>query len=473
VENQIAATSRLRLLLVSTADQGGGAENSAWSLYNTYRRNGHESWLAVGSKRTQDPHVVPIPNETHRSSWARFWMRASTRLETSRFRIPKILRVQGLCGCIGEPRRWLEAKRGFEDFNYPGTWKLLELTGSPDILHCYNLHQNYFDLRVLPWLTEQKPVILDLRDAWLLSGHCAHSFDCDRWKTGCGQCPDLTIYPSISRDGTAYNWQIKRKIFARSRVYIATPSRWLMQKVQESMLAPAIIESRVIPTGIDLSIFHRSDKQRIKSQLQIPQNARVLLFAANGVRRNIWKDFATMREAVRIYSERFRERQALLFIALGENGPSERIGEAEIHFVPHLKNPVDVASYYQAADLYLHAATADTFPRAVLEALACGTPVVATNVGGIPEQINSLDSKTSINSDSPTGILVRYADSQEMANGIERLLSNDVLRQMLSENATRDAGERFDLAKQADKYLAWYREILHSQLAGKRRQIVH
>src|SRR5262249_17502046 len=391
--------SSLRIMLVSTADLGGGAENSAWNLYKKYRSNGHKSWLAVGRKRTNDPNVLAIPNESARSAWAKFWIRRSTDLESLRNRFPKARQLQGLCRCIGEPRRWLDLKLGHEDFHYPGTWNLLELTEPPDIIHCYNLHRDYFDLRALPWLSQKQPVILDLRDAWLLSGHCAHSFGCERWKTGCGQCPDLRIYPSIPRDGTAYNWERKRRIFARSRFYVAAPSQWLMRKVCESMLAPAIIESHVIPTGIDLSIFHRSDKRRIRSQLQIPQNAKVLLFAANGVRRNIWKDFATMREAVRMCSERFRERESLLFIALGENGPPEQIGEARVQFVPHLNNPSEVATYYQAADLYLHAATADTFPRAVLEALACGTPVVATNVGGIPEQISNLEGVGSNNAD--------------------------------------------------------------------------
>jgi glycosyltransferase involved in cell wall biosynthesis len=463
----------LRVLFVSTRDVGGGAENSAWNLFDTYRKRGLKSRLAVGTKRTDDPHVLIVPNETQRSSWARFWIRASNGLELVRKQLPRLSQLQSLCHCIGEPRRWLERKRGYEDFNYPGAWKLLELAESPDIVHCYNLHEQYFDLRVLPWLTQKKPVILDLRDAWLLSGHCAHSFGCDRWKTGCGQCPDLTLYPSISRDGTAYNWQRKREIFARSRFYVAAPSRWLMQKVHESMLAPAIIESRVIPTGIDLSIFHRSDKRQIRSQLQIPQNAKVLLFAAIGVRRNIWKDFATMREAVRMCSERFHERESLLFIALGEDSPPEQIGEARIRFVPHVNNPSDVAAYYQAADLYLHAATADTFPRAVLEALACGTPVVATTVGGIPEQIRNLECAGSNNADGATGILVRPADAHEMAHAIERLLSNDVLRQMLSENATRDVRKRFDLAKQADRYLHWYREILQSHNAETRHKIVN
>jgi len=69
---------------------------------------------------------------------------------------------------------------------------------------------------------------------------------------------------------------------------------------------------------------------------------------------------------------------------------TERIGQAEVKFVPYQSSPEDVAKYYQIADVYVHAARADTFPNTVLEALACGAPVVATAVGGIPEQIKGL-----------------------------------------------------------------------------------
>ena len=109
------------------------------------------------------------------------------------------------------------------------------------------------------------PTVLTLHDAWLLSGHCAHSFDCERWKTGCGECPDLTIEPAIRRDATADNWVRKRDIYARSRLYVATPSPWLMGRVEQSMLAPAVEQARVIPNGVDLSVFRPADKRSIRA----------------------------------------------------------------------------------------------------------------------------------------------------------------------------------------------------------------
>ena len=85
----------------------------------------------------------------------------------------------------------------------------------------------YFDFAALPSLSRMSPLVLTLHDAWLLADTARILLGCERWKTGCGDCPDLTIYPAATRDATDFNWQRKQRIFARSRLYIATPSRWL------------------------------------------------------------------------------------------------------------------------------------------------------------------------------------------------------------------------------------------------------
>jgi glycosyltransferase involved in cell wall biosynthesis len=129
-----------------------------------------------------------------------------------------------------------------------------------------------------------------------------------------------------------------------------------------------------------------------------------------------------------------------------------------------------VARFYQAADLYVHAARADTFPRVVLEALACGTPVIATAVGGIPEQIRGLRCETSqdahlntYGADEATGVLIAKGDVRAMALAIERILKNDPLRYRMGDNAGKDAEERFNLQRQTDQYLELYRELLKNQ----------
>jgi glycosyltransferase involved in cell wall biosynthesis len=135
--------------------------------------------------------------------------------------------------------------------------------------------------------------------------------------------------------------------------------------------------------------------------------------------------------------------------------------------VPFETRPQTAAAYYQAADVYIHAAKVDTFPNTVLEALACGTPVIATEVGGIPEQIRALEGLSCRTPGAPrhgateaTGVLVGRGDAEGMAAGLERLLSDLPLRRRLGQNARRDAEQRFGLARQVDAYLRWYQELL-------------
>ena len=440
----------LAVLQVSTLELTGGAARVAWNLHRGYAKRGVGSWMAVGKKQTDDLSVFRIPNDRARGLWSCSLLRISRALHEVDYRISGAWRPSELIKWIAEPKRQKDIHRGIEDFHYAGSWRLLKLPPErPDIVHCHNLHGGYFDLRVLPWLSRQVPVLLTLHDAWLLSGHCAHSFDCAKWKSGCGECPDLTIYPAVLRDATEYNWERKRQIYSDSRVYVATPSRWLMQKVEQSMLTPGIVEARVIPNGVDLSVFHPAERQAIRTELALPQDTRVLLFAANGIRQNIWKDYQTLQSAVALAAEGMHG-QRLLFLALGENAPAERIGRAVVNFVPYQEDPSAVARYYQAADVYIHAARADTFPNSTLEALACGTPVIATAVGGVPEQIK----------DGVTGFVVPLGHPEAMAARVQQLLADNDLRWRFAAKAAESARQRFDLNQQVDTYLAWYNEIM-------------
>jgi len=440
---------QLKILQVDTQDTAGGAAKVAWNLFHAYRDNGHQSFLAVGWKRSDDPNVLVIPNAAHRSYRARARLALNGLLQPLVGKVRGMGRLQSLLRWVGEPGRWSERERGLEDFSFPGTWRLLDLTPKrPDIVHCHNLHGDYFDLRALPWLTHEVPVILTLHDAWLLGGHCAHSLTCERWRHGCGHCPNLSIYPSIRRDASAFNWKRKQAIYARSRFYLAAPSRWLMDKVRQSMLMAGAVDCRVIPNGVDLDIFHPIDKSTVRATLGIAENTIVLVSAAANIRRNPWKDYETMRSAFAQIAAS-SESPHVLLIALGEDAPPEHVGRGEIRFLPYQEDARVVASYYQAADVYVHAARAENHSLTICEAMACGTPVVATRTGGIPEQVQN----------GVTGLLTPPGDPEAMAASIRAILQEDSLRRELGENAARFASERFDVRRQVDEYLSWYREI--------------
>jgi glycosyltransferase involved in cell wall biosynthesis len=436
------------ILQVNTQDCTGGAARIAWNLFKGLERKGKRSNFAVGTKESLDPAVFEIPNNKNRNNIARFFNTVGTITR----KIPVLRRYSAHLTLVGQPVRYRDYLNGFEDFDFPGTRILPEMIPgfSPDIIHCHNLHGGYFDLRELPAISRKIPVVLTLHDAWLFSGHCAHSFDCKRWKTGCGNCPNLTIYPAIRKDATAENWIRKQEIFSKSHLYVSTPCQWLMDKVNISLMKPAIIESQVIPNGVDLNTFRPYDKSAAREELRLPQESSIILFAANGIRNNPWKDYRTLRSAINIVFTN-NPNSKILFIALGEKASSEKTGNASIDFVPYQNDPIKVARYYQAADIYIHAARVDTFPNTIIEALACGTPVVATSVGGIPEQID----------DGSTGFLVPQGNAAYLAEKIQILLDDKLLRQKMGKNSSHIAREKFDGDKQVDAYILWYEKILN------------
>ncbi len=430
----------LRILQISTADMGGGAEKIANDLFTSYRDLGYQSWLAVGTKKSQDPDIFYITKSSNCFSQI---------IPSYIYKLPYVVRVGKKIDSLINPAHIFNKLKGCEDFDHPGARNILDqFPELPDILHCHNLHGNYFDLRALPKLSHKIPTVLTLHDAWLLSGHCAHSFDCDRWKIGCGNCPDLSIYPPIRQDATAYNWQRKAQIYGKSRLFVVTPCQWLMDRVENSMLKPGIVASNVIPNGVDLRIFHPADQTESRVELGLPTDAKILLFAAKGIRKNSWKDYKTLQSAL---AEIAITGKNVLCIALGEKSRPEKIGDVDIKFVPYQGDPYKVAQYYQVADLYVHPSRADTFPTTVLEALACGKPVVGTAVGGIPEQIE----------DGVTGFLTAQGDAKAMATRIVQLLEDDRLRKRMGMQAADAAKEHFDLKRQANEYLKWYETIIN------------
>jgi glycosyltransferase involved in cell wall biosynthesis len=427
----------------------------AYDLFRMQRQRGYASYLAVGAKTLSDPDILEVPNNAYRNPWAFVWRAAQASLDKRRIR--QLARMTGWLANLGELRRWYEWRQGIEDFNFPGTAHLLDLlSAKPDVIHAHNLHGGYFDLRRLAELSYQVPVVLTLHDEWAFTGHCAYTFGCDRWETGCGSCPHLETYPAVKQDGTNYNWRRKHDIYSRSRLYVSASSRWLLDKAIRSVLRPAIIEAKVIPYGIDLTIFQPGDKQTARQKLSLPPDAWVALFVANKARSNPFKDYATMEAAIQKITARPTKRE-IIFLCLGEAREERKIGSATFRYVGYQTDPAKVAQFYQASDVYLHAAKTESFGLVIAEALACGVPAVATAVGGIPEVIE----------DKRTGFLVPPGDSEAIADCMLQLSNDEPMWREMSDWAAESAKRRFDLNRHVDDYLKWYREVLEKHEAAE------
>ncbi|MBA4384697.1 MAG: hypothetical protein C0410_08170, partial [Anaerolinea sp.] len=129
---------------------------------------------------------------------------------------------------------------------------------------------------------------------------------------------------------------------------------------------------------------------------------------------------------------------------------TETIGEIKVRHLPHVDSPETLAKYYQAVDIYLHASKAESFGLVIAEAQACGTPVIATSIGGIPDTII----------DSETGYLTQPHDPQDMADKIILLLSDENLIRSMGNQAAHFAQKSFGVEQMINNYLSFYQEIL-------------
>jgi hypothetical protein len=206
------------ILHINTHDSAGGAAKVAWRLAGWQRARGDSAGLLVGCKRDlETPHSISF--DPRPCPWR-----------------------QGSC-----------ARNGELFYEYQGSHLLGPAAATHQFLHLHNLHGGYFNPFSMPLLANLRPTVWTLHDMQPLTGHCAHSFQCERWATGCGECPHLDTEPALQVDRTSQLWREKAAIYQRSPVQLVVPSRWLLEKVQRSVLGQLPVH--LIPNGLDPEAF--------------------------------------------------------------------------------------------------------------------------------------------------------------------------------------------------------------------------
>ena len=433
----------MNILTVSKWEFPGGAETSAYNLFQEYRQLGHQSWLTVGTKRTDNSDIFEIPRwkwPSSLSKYLRAWRDQNTRKNTLAHRFV------GYASVLPVLPHYINQIRGHEDFFYPGTDRILgQLPAKPDIIHCHNLHINYFDIRVLPYLSKQASLIINMRDAWWLTGHCAYSGECERWKKGCGNCPDLARHVSIAKDASAYNHRVKMRAVSRTKYHLTAPSQWLLDQSNDSALGKYALSKRVVPNGIDTSVFYPVNQNAARKHIGLDTNARIVLFTGH----HGYKDIATMSSALGLLSAP-SSKKPYLFLCIGKQGESQTLGHGSLRYLGFISNPSLLRAYYAAADVYLHAAEGEAFGKTITEAMACGTPVVVTATGGVPEQVIH----------GRVGFIAEHKDALGLAYYMGKLLQDTGLRLKMGTAAAEHVERRYTIKRQVKQFVDWYAEIL-------------
>ncbi len=263
-------------------------------------------------------------------------------------------------------------------------WRFRPEFADADVLHWHNLHGEYLSLLALPLWGCEKPIVWTLHDMWPLTGNCATPMGCQRWRRGCGHCPLTGVYPMSPVDRSRlYRW-LKPRLIAAARPRLVTPSRWLAERVA-AVPQLARLPVRVIPHAVDTLAFNASTSRRDARQRWglPPDSPTVIMAGAN------WSDpkkgAAEGVAAVRACAARISGLQ-LLIVGAGADQLLSRSGLSGAA-VPFIDRRAELVLAYRAGDVCLFPSRAENYPLTVLEAQACGTPVVAFNVGGVAEQI--------------------------------------------------------------------------------------
>jgi len=451
----------MNILHINVFDVYGGGEAIMRRLCEGVSLRGHQPRVLVREKMT-DKFPFPISlfeHEAGRSFWGRSWRSFGRLLMDGPGKNRKWIRgvARFFMGPIAEPVRQWRMSTGREDFDFPDTLGAIgRIRPEPDIIHIHCFHGKYFDLRQLPAITSWKPVVVTLHDAWMFTGHCAYPGECDRFRVGCGQCPDLKRYPAVPRDATAQNFALKKELYSYSQIFAVAPSQWMMEQLKASALGEVMEYNRVIPNGIDTDYFSPGDPIEARHHWEIPADGPLLLYVARNARSSPYKDYRTVRRAAEAVAA--SGGGPLHLLVLGDEAPPEQSGNLHVRF-SLTTSPDKIRAAYRAADIVIHAAQAENFPTTILEAMACGCPVIATRTGGIPEQLL----------EGETGFLVEPGDATAMARSIFRLLDEPDLQQSFGRAARTRAINEFDRAIMTEQYLEWYRFAIdhHTAKPGK------
>jgi len=220
-----------------------------------------------------------------------------------------------------------------------------------------------------------------------------------------------------------------------------------MDQVDQSILRA--VEKRVIPNGVDLEVFRAVEKAEARKRLGLPPHSFIVLHvSAVGGEHNEFKDYATVERAVGRAKSQLKEED-ILFVCIGGSGVEEEI-RGETALLSRISDRERLALFYGASDVFLHAAHAENLPLTLLEAQACGTPVIATTVGGVPECVV----------DGVTGFLVPRGDSEAMAVKLVEMVRDGGLAERMGDEAAKLASRSFSLDRQVEGYLSWYEEII-------------
>ncbi|MFM7290290.1 MAG: glycosyltransferase [Planctomycetia bacterium] len=411
----------MKVVQLNDSETIGGAARAARRIHDAIRLVGCESTLLVNRPGVPDPAVVGPATAAGRL------LARSRRLLASPWRMLLQSPRPGLRSPACIPSRWAPRLNASE----------------ADIMHLHWVNGEMMSIADIGRLS--KPVVWTLHDMWAFCG-AEHYTDDFRWRDGYTRVNRPTGDAGFDLD--RWTWNRKRRHWRRP-MQVVTPSRWLADCVARSALMHDWPVA-VIPNPIDTTVWSPVDRRLARRRLDLPPEAKILLFGALGGDEDPRKGFDLLRAALRLLQGRIAGLELVVF---GQLAPAS---EAPLGF------PVRHTGYvhaderlrllYSSADAVVVPSRLEAFGQTASEAHTCGTPVVAFDAGGPADIVAHRE----------TGYLARPFDVPDLAAGIAWVLGMDSTVARLGPAARDRACRLWDATVVGRQYADIYRTAVGS-----------
>jgi glycosyltransferase involved in cell wall biosynthesis len=312
-----------------------------------------------------------------------------------------------------------------------------------DIVHYQIIHNGFFSILALPWLTWLKPSVWTWHDPWFMTGHCIYPLRCDRWQTGCGSCPALDLPFPFRKDRTASAFRSKKWIRSRCDVDIIVASKHMRTMAERSPVAQGA-RLHYLPFGVDLRRFHPRDPAAARNRLGI-FDGRVALCARTPL-ENPYKGLSYLIDAI----ARLPTNMNLSIITMHSKECLNRfIGRHQLIELGWVDDEGVLLDAYSAADMVVMPSTAEAFGMMAIEAMACGKPVIVFDNTALAE----------ITFAPAAGLAVANGDAGALAAAIAGLVA-DPAERLARGRISREVAERhYDIRRHVEGLAEIYRAV--------------